>query len=112
MTTTFDFIVSFNEFVSNVDELINEAYNNSQVSEDFIDAIDDDFDTIYNDIVNDIESNQFDQISHRNILTDYFKSVEIIRNRIKSNKFYNEYVFLNSLIDCWNEFVIEIGPRD
>ena len=111
MTTTFDFIVSFDEFVSNIDELLNEAYNNSNITEDIIDAINDDFDTIYKNIINDIESNKFDKISYRNILTNYFKKVEIIRDHIKSNMLYDEYVFLNSLVDCWNDFVIEIGDN-
>ena len=111
MTTTFDFIVSFDEFVSNIDELLNEAYNNSNITEDIIDAINDDFDTIYKNIINDIESNKFDKISYHNILTNYFKKVEIVRDHIKSKMLYDEYVFLNSLVDCWNDFAIEIGAN-
>ena len=111
MTTTFNFIVSFDEFASNIDELLNEAYNNPKVTDNIINAINDDFVTIYKNIINDIESNKFDKISYRNILTNYFKKVEIIRDHIKSNMLYNEYVFLNSLVDCWNDFVIEIGAN-
>ena len=85
MTTTFDFIVSFDEFASNIDELLNEAYNKSKTPDDIVDAINDDFVTIYKNIINDIESNKFDKISYRNILTNYFKKVEIIRDHIKSN---------------------------
>ena len=109
MTTTFDFIVSFDEFASNIDELLNEAYNKSKTPDDIVDAINDDFVTIFKNIINDIESNKFDKISYRNILTNYFKKVEIIRDHIKSNMLYDEYVFLNSLVDCWNDFAIEIG---
>ena len=111
MTTTFDFIVSFDEFASNIDELLNEAYNNSNITEDIIDAINDDFVTIFKNIINDIESNKFDKISYRNILTNYFKKVEIVRDHIKSKMLYDEYVFLNSLVDCWNDFAIEIGAN-
>ena len=111
MTTTFDFIVSFDEFVSNIDELLNEAYNNSKIPDDIINAVNDDFVTIFKNIINDIESNKFDKISYRNILTNYFKKVEIIRDNIKSNMLYDEYVFLNSLVDCWNDFAIEIDAN-
>lgn len=109
MTTTFNFIVSFDEFVSNIDELLNEAYNNPKVTDNIINAINDDFVTIYKNIINDIESNKFDKISYRNILTNYFKKVEIVRDHIKSKMLYDKYVFLNSLVDCWNDFAIEIG---
>ena len=47
MTTAFNFIVSFDEFVSNIDELLNEAYNNSKIPDDIINAVNDDFDTIF-----------------------------------------------------------------
>ena len=111
MTTAFNFIVFFDEFVSKIDELLNEAYNNSKIPDDIINAINDDFATIYKNIINDIESNKFDKISYRNILTNYFKKVEIIRDNIKSNMLYDEYVFLNSLVDCWNDFAIEIDAN-
>ena len=111
MTTTFNFIVSFDEFVSNIDELLTEAYNNPKVPDNIINAINDDFVTIYKNVIDDIESNKFDKISYRNILTNYFKKVEIVRDHIKSNMLYDEYVFLNSLVDCWNDFTIEIGAN-
>ena len=111
MTTTFNFIVTFDEFASNIDELLNEAYNNSKIPDDIINAVNDDFDTIFKNIINDIESNKFDKISYRNILTNYFKKVEIVRDHIKSKMLYDEYVFLNSLVDCWNDFAIEIGAN-
>ena len=111
MTTTFNFIVTFDEFASNIDELLNEAYNNPKVSDNVINAINDDFVTIYKNVIDDIESNKFDKISYRNILTNYFKKVEIVRDHIKSNILYDEYVFLNSLVDCWNDFVIEIDAN-
>ena len=85
MTTTFNFIVSFDEFVSNIDELLTEAYNNPKVPDNIINAINDDFVTIYKNVIDDIESNKFDKISYRNILTNYFKKVEIVRDNIKSN---------------------------
>ena len=111
MTTTFNFIVSFDEFASNIDELLTEAYNNPKIPDDIIDAINDDFVTIYKNVIDDIESNKFDKISYRNILTNYFKKVEIVRDHIKSNLLYDEYVFLNSLADCWNDFAIEISAN-
>ena len=111
MTTAFNFIVFFDEFVSNIDELLNEAYNNSKIPDDIINAVNDDFATIYKNIINDIENNKFDKISYRNILTNYFKKVEIIRDNIKSNMLYDEYVFLNSLVDCWNDFAIKIDAN-
>ena len=111
MTTTFNFIVTFDEFASNIDELLNEAYNNPKVPDNIINAINDDFVTIYKNVIDDIESNKFDKISYRNILTNYFKKVEIIRDHIKSNILYDEYVFLNSLVDCWNDFEIEIDAN-
>ena len=111
MTTAFNFIVSFDEFVSNIDELLNEAYNNSKIPDDIINAVNDDFDTIFKNIINDIESNKFDKISYRNILTNYFKKVEIVRDHIKSKMLYDEYAFLNSLVDCWNDFAIEIDAN-
>ena len=112
MTTTFNFIVSFDEFASNIDELLTEAYNNPKIPDDIIDAINDDFVTIYKNVIDDIESNKFNKNSYRNILTNYFKKVEIIRDHIKSNLLYDEYVFLNSLVDCWNDFAIEIGANE
>ena len=112
MTTTFNFIVSFDEFASNIDELLTEAYNNPKIPDDIIDAINDDFVTIYKNVIDDIESNKFDKNSYRNILMNYFKKVEIIRDHIKSNLLYDEYVFLNSLVDCWNDFAIEIGANE
>ena len=111
MTTTFNFIVTFDEFASNIDELLSEAYNNPKVPDNIINAINDDFVTIYKNVIDDIESNKFDKISYRNILTNYFKKVEIVRDHIKSNILYDEYVFLNSLVDCWNDFEIEIGAN-
>ena len=111
MTTTFNFIVTFDEFASNIDELLNEAYNNPKVPDNIINAINDDFVTIYKNVIDDIESNKFNKNSYRNILTNYFKKVEIIRDHIKSNLLYDEYVFLNSLVDCWNDFAIEISAN-
>ena len=41
MTTTFDFIGSFDEFASNIAELLDEAYNKSKTPDDIVDAIND-----------------------------------------------------------------------
>jgi hypothetical protein len=114
-TTVYDFVVNFKQFSDNVYLLIEEAYTNPLVDRKYPDAV-------------------FDQLDNYRIALEQFlgkgyvnveRSLEILKeimrgfrgharmikdlcNMTGSLEYYEEYKFLNSVRDCYNEFVNEL----
>lgn len=113
MISTFDFIISFNEFSNNFEALIDEAKTPQSEFDLFYTVLAKEFSAKQFEVRNALQTNTFDQNAIRDSLNKLMQDIERTRE-VALNTFgkNSAYVFLNSLIDLWNEFVKEIGPRD
>lgn len=111
MISTYSFVIKFEEFDNNISGLIAEASENKTICDDALTVLVNEFTKLKNKIIVGLENHSFNQASFRDDLNVFIKEIEDIRNFAKVIKNYNVFVFTNSIIDCWNEFVYEIGPR-
>lgn len=111
MISTYSFVIKFEEFDNNISGLIAEASENKTICDDALTVLVSECTKLKNKIIVGLENHSFDQASFRDDLNVFIKEIEDIRNFAKVIKNYNVFVFTNSIIDCWNEFVLEIGPR-
>lgn len=112
MISTYSFVIKFEEFDNNISGLISEASSNKTISDDALTVLTSECTKLKSKIISGLENHSFDQASFRDDLNKFIKEIEEIRDFAKVIKNYNIYVFTNSIIDCWNEFVLGIGPRE
>ena len=111
MISTYSFVIKFEEFDNNISGLIREASENKTICDTALTVLSSEFTKLKSKIIDGLENHSFDQASFRDELNVFIKEIETIRDSAKAIKNYNIFVFTNSIIDCWNEFVLEIGPR-
>lgn len=111
MISTYSFVIKFEEFDNNVSGLVAEASANKTISDTALTVLSSELTKLKSKIIAGLENHSFDQASFRDELNKFIKEIESIRDYAKVLKNYNIFVFTNSIIDCWNEFVLEIGPR-
>ena len=111
MISTYSFVIKFEEFDNNVSGLVAEASENKTISDTALTVLSSELTKLKSKIIAGLENHSFDQASFRDELNAFIKEIESIRDFAKAIKNYNVFVFTNSIIDCWNEFVLEIGPR-
>lgn len=111
MISTYSFVIKFEEFDNNISGLIREASENKTICDTALTVLVSECTKLKNKIIVGLENHSFDQASFRDELNTFIKEIETIRDSAKALKNYNIFVFTNSIIDCWNEFVLEIGPR-
>lgn len=110
--TVFDFVTEFNNFYNNVLALIDEAYSNGTVNRICVDNVYDTLINYKNEIERTLEARVLSVEKASNMLNDKCETFVKIANNYVDNynllgdmESYNSYVFLNSIIDCYNELV-------
>ena len=114
-TTVYDFVVNFNQFIKNVYWLTAEAYNNSLIDRIYPVAVYDKLNnyqialegTLENSTINVEKSLQI----LKEIMIDIRSKARLIKdmyNMTGSLEYYETYKFLNSVRDCYNEFVNDL----
>lgn len=114
--TVFEFVTEFNNFYNNVLSIIEEAYNNENVNRSCIDNVYDTITDYKNEIERTLEARVLSVEKASNMLTSKCETFVKIANNYVDNynllgnkESYDTYVFLNSVIDCYNEMVTELG---
>lgn len=114
-TTVYDFVVNFNQFIENVYGLTAEAYNNSLVDRQYPDAVFDKLNNYHIALENTLEKSTINIEKSIQILQeimrgfrDHARLIKDMYNMTCSLEYYEEYKFLNSIRDCYNEFVNEL----
>lgn len=114
--TVFEFVTEFNNFYNNVLSIIDEAYTNETVNRICVDNAYDTLTEFKNEIERTLEARVLSVEKAANMLTNKCEVLVMIANNYVDNynllgnkDSYNAYVFLNSIIDCYNEMVIELG---
>lgn len=114
--TVFEFVTKFNNFYNNVLSIISEAYSNETVNRICIDNAYDALTEYKNEIERTLEARVLSVEKAANMLTHKCETFVKIANNYVDNynlldnkDSYNAYVFLNSIIDCYNEMIIELG---
>lgn len=113
--TVFEFVTEFNNFYNNVLSIIDEAYSNETVNRICVDNVYDTITDYKNEIERTLEARVLSVEKAANMLTSKRETFVKIANNYVDNynllgnkDSYNAYVFLNSIIDCYNEMVIEL----
>lgn len=113
--TVFEFVTKFNNFYNNVLALIDEAYTNETPNRICVDNAYDTLTDYKNEIERTLEARVLSVEKAANMLTDKCEIFVKIANNYVDNynllgnkDSYNAYVFLNSIIDCYNEFVEDL----
>ena len=114
--TVFEFVTEFNNFYNNVLALIDEAYNSGMVNRICVDNVYDNLINYKNEIERTLEARVLSVEKASNMLNDKCENFVKIANNYVDNynllgnkESYNSYVFLNSIIDCYNELVETLG---
>lgn len=113
--TVFEFVTKFNNFYNNVLALIDEAYTNEIVNRICVDNAYDTLTEYKNEIERTLEARVLSVEKAANMLTNKCEVLVKIANNYVDNynllgnkDSYNAYVFLNSIIDCYNELVEDL----
>ena len=112
MTTNYNFILCFGEFMGNVTGLVVEAYENPNIHNSHPDFVSELFNEAEDDLEKLLEGNNFDQRHFRDILNNQISKIEYLYKQSKNAGYQNVATFYNSVIDAWNEFVEEITEDD
>jgi len=114
--TVFEFVTEFNNFYNNVLALIDEAYSNETVNRICVSNVYDTLTNYKNEIERTLEARVLSVEKASNMLTNECEIFVKIANNYVDNynllgneDSYNAYVFLNSIIDCYNELVVNLG---
>ena len=114
-TTVYDFVVNFNQFIENVYGLTVEAYNNSLIPRIYPDAVYDKLNNYQIEIESTLEKGTFNVEKSLQILKEIMLDIRVNARLIKdmynmtgSLEYYEVYNFLNSVRDCYNEFVNDL----
>lgn len=114
-TTVYDFVVNFNQFIENVYGLTAEAYNNSLVDRKYPDTVFDELNNYHISLENTLEKSTINVEKAIQILQeimrgfrDHARLINDMYSMTCSPEYYEEYKFLNSVRDCYNEFVNEL----
>lgn len=116
LVTVYDFTTEFNNFYINSSKIILEVYNKNSINRNIIDKVYDVLENYKNEIVRTLEYKVLSVEKASKLLYDEIeKFVQIANNCYEyyeytyDSKYYETYVFLNSIIDCYNELCEELG---
>ena len=111
--TVFEFVTEFNNFYNNVLELINDVSNNT--SKVYTDIVYDMLTNYKNEIERTLETKVLSVEKSRNFLTKNMEHLVKIGNNCVDNynltnseDSYTAYLFINSVIDCYNELIEDL----
>lgn len=113
--TVFGFVTEFNNFYNNVLALIDEAYNNN-TPKVYIDIVYDTVTNYKNEIERTLEARVLSVEKAQNFLTKNIEHLVKIGDNCVDNynltnleDSYNAYLLINSVINCYNELVEDLG---
>jgi hypothetical protein len=114
--TVFEFVTEFNNFYNNILHIVEEEYNENKVSRFYLDIVYDKLSNYKNEIERTLEARVLSVDKSGKMLMEYMDQfVKIAENclenyeLVNNNESYNAYVFLNSIVDCYNELCEELG---
>lgn len=114
--TVFEFVTKFDNFYNNVIRIVDEAYNEGKVGRSYIDKVYDVLTLYKHEIERTLEARVLSVQKAGNMLVENMEHfVKIAENCLENYKMvdnmssYNAYVFLNSIVDCYNEMCEELG---
>lgn len=111
----YDFVIGFNEFYNNVLELLNEAYANN-IGRSYTDMVYDVITNYKNEVERTLEARVLSVDKASIMLRDNVAHFVALGKNCAEN--YNlcgnehslaAYKFLNSVVDCYNEFIDELN---
>lgn len=119
LVTVYDFTTEFNNFYINSSKIILEVYNKNSINRNIIDKVYDVLENYKNEIVRTLEYKVLSVEKAGKLLCDEMEKFLQLANNCYEYyeytydlKYYETYVFLNSIIDCYNELCEEFGYEE
>ena len=112
--SVYNFVINFNEFYNNVIELLNEAYTNN-IGRSYTDKVYDVIVNYKNEVERTLAARVLSVDKASKMLTDNIAHFVALAENCYENYELCEnehslaaYKFLNSVVDCYNEFVNDL----
>lgn len=114
--TVFEFVTEFNNFYNNILSILEETYNEDKVGRSYVDKVYDVITGYKQEVERTLEARVLSVEKAGKMLTENMKHfVKIAENCLENYEMvnnmasYNAYIFINSIVDCYNEMCEELG---